>query len=85
MNFLDKIKWGAVRDNIVIPALGRLGTFAAAVLVPIGASADDAHKVGVGVAAFGLILFDFIVDWMARKAAERKGVQRVLADPRKAL
>lgn len=85
MNFLEKMKWSAIRDNFVVPAAGRIGTWIAAGLVPFAASADDAHKVGVGVAIGLCIAYDLIVDWVGRKMAERKGAAKALTNPRRSL
>lgn len=81
MNLLEKLKWTAIRDNIVVPVMGRMGTAVAAYIATLGVGGEDAHKVGVGVAVFGCILYDLIVDWMARKFAERKGAEKA-TDPR---
>lgn len=56
-----------VRDNVLLPLLGRLGTAAATLLVPLGVHADLAHQLGIGVTAAGLIIFDLTVSYLRKR------------------
>lgn len=78
MGILDKLKLDWVSRNLVQPALARLGTVVTTWLVTRGAESSLSEKVAVGVISAGLILFDWIMDWAARKAAERKGAIKAL-------
>lgn len=76
----DKLKLSVIRDNVVIPALGRLGSAFAGYLAatfPDFASPDTAQKIGVGVAVGCALAYDLVVDWIGRKLAERKGAEKV--------
>lgn len=68
--------WAGIKQNILLPVLGRVGTAVTAWLVTtVGAPDDLAQQVAVGVVAFALILYDLMIDWMNRKAAVRKAGQ----------
>jgi hypothetical protein len=62
-----------IKNNILVPLLGRVGTASATVLVASGADGEAASLVSTGLVALGLILFDLVVDWMGRSDAARKG------------
>ena len=68
--------YGGIKNNILMPLLGRVGTFVTAYLVAQGAPHELATQVAAGVAAFGLIVFDLLIDWMNRKHAVAKGTTR---------
>lgn len=65
--------WAGIRQNILVPLLGRIGTAMTAYLVAsVGAPEELSQQVAVGVVAAGLIIYDLMVDWMNRKSAVRK-------------
>lgn len=66
--------YGGIKNNILMPLLGRVGTFVTAWLVATGAPEELAQQVAIGVTAVGLIIFDLLVSWMNRKDVERKAV-----------
>ena len=70
--------YGGVKENVLKPLLGKLGTAVTIYLVAKGAPSELAQQVAMGVSAVGLILFDLLVDWMNRKAAARKAVAKVV-------
>jgi len=67
--------YGGIKNNILMPLLGRVGTFVVALLVANGAPEELAQQVAVGVAAVGLIMFDLLISWMNRKSAVRKALR----------
>lgn len=85
MNLFDKIKLKAIRDNFVIPTLGRLGTALAGYLVGAGVAEDQSKIVGAATAIVLGLAYDYIVDFVARKMAERKGEIKALTHPRRTL
>lgn len=70
--------YGGIKNNILLPLLGRVGTFVTAYLVAVGAPEELAQQVAVGVSAIGLIIFDLMISWMNRKEVARKEVTKVL-------
>lgn len=69
--------WKGLRDDVVKPLLGRVGTGLAAWLVTLGAGQELANQVGIGVIAFGLICADLFLSHIGRKEVEAKTVQKM--------
>lgn len=72
--------YGGIKENILKPLLGRVGSMVTGYLVGLGAPEEQSQLVAVGVSALGLILFDLLISWMNRKSAQRKAVNKLLAD-----
>lgn len=62
-----------LKATILKPTLSRAGTVVATWLVATGAPSDLSHAVGTGVVALGLVLADFAIDYLQRRAAAVKG------------
>lgn len=56
-----------VRDNLLAPLLGRIGTVAATWLVANDVSNTNAEHIVLGIVATGLVCFDLVSSWAARK------------------
>lgn len=86
MDWLTKLKWDAVRKNLVVPSLTRVGTFVAGWTTAHGMPADSSHTVGLAVTAVALWLADLTVSYLARRELEKRvaveAVNRVLSNPR---
>lgn len=74
--------YGGIKNNVLMPLLGRIGTFVTAFLVARGAPEELAQQVAIGVSAVGLILFDLLISWMNRKEAAKKAVTQTLVQMR---
>lgn len=72
--------YGGIKNNVLMPLLGRLGTALTVWMVAKGAPEELATQVATGVTALGLILFDLLVSWMNRKTAARKAVNRLIEE-----
>lgn len=59
---LDSVKY-----NILAPLLGRIGTMAATWLVANDISNTHAEHITLGLVAVGLVGFDLVSSWAARK------------------
>ena len=70
--------YGGIKNNILMPLLGRLGTFVTGWLIAAGAPSELAQQVAIGVTAVGLILFDLLVSWMNRTETAKKAVTKTL-------
>lgn len=71
------VLWNVIRSNVIAPASTRLGTLVAGTLVPLGANADHAAQVGIGVTALGLIMFDLTVAYIRKRYIERNALAKV--------
>lgn len=60
----------ALRDNILLPLLTRLGTAAGSLLMAWGVQQELAEQAILGVIALGLIAFDLVASYVNRR---RKG------------
>ena len=78
MNLFEKLKLDVLSRNVVVPALGRIGTAVTGYLVGAGIPQDHSTALGLGVAAAGAVAWDWFVDWWSRKAAEKRGVAKAL-------
>ena len=78
MNLFEKLKLDVLTKNVVVPGVARLGTLITGYLAGSGIPTDHSQAIGLGVAAAGMVAWDFIVDWWARRAAEKHGVSKAL-------
>lgn len=56
-----------LKVNVVIPTLARVGTMTGTTLIGLGLNAEASQQLGLFVTAGGLFVFDYIVDWLARR------------------
>lgn len=70
-----------IKDNLLLPLLGRGGTAIATVLVGYGVHADLAGQLAVGFTAAGLVAFDLAVSYFNRKRTSAKAVRAAVLSP----
>ena len=78
MNLFQKLKLDVLTKNVIVPGVARLGTLITGYLAGSGIPTDHSQAIGLGVAAAGMVAWDFIVDWWARRAAEKTGAKKAL-------
>lgn len=61
-----------VRDNIVLPMLGRVGTAASLALVGYGMGVEHVDVVSTAFTVMGGVGFDLVTSWVSRVVRERK-------------
>ena len=59
-----------IKQNVLIPLLGRLGTAAGTMLAGYGVHADTAQQMPIVVTAIGLVAYDLVFDWLQRRNAK---------------
>lgn len=59
-----------IKENVIYPLVGRIGTAVAASLIPYGIHATQAEQIGVGVAAAALVAFDLATSYVLRQKAK---------------
>lgn len=83
MDLLQKLALGlfgpAMRENVLMPALARVGTALTVWLVAQGVADDLARQVALGVVAVGLIAWDFVISWLNRRNVVVKAVNKEVA------
>lgn len=55
------------RDNVLIPILGRLGSFATGGLVAWGVQQQHADWIALGITGLGLAGVDLLTSWVRRR------------------
>lgn len=59
--------WEIIKSNVLAPAATRLGSFASGGLMAVGANADHAQQVGLGIAAAVLIGLDLGLAYLRKR------------------
>lgn len=62
------MKWAVLREHVLMPLAGRVGTMIATGLVLWGVQAELASQVAVGVTAVILVIADLGIGYLNRKA-----------------
>lgn len=62
----------AVRDNIFLPLVTRVGTMIGTTLLGVGAHAELVEQAILGVIAIGLIAFDLGMSYIGREKAKQE-------------
>lgn len=56
-----------IREHIIVPLMGRLGTMTATAIAPLLGVPDLRVQIGIAVTQVGLVTFDLVADFLHRR------------------
>lgn len=70
--------WEAVRSNVVLPQLTRLGSVAAGILIGAGVESGHATLIGTALPVMALVAVDYTLAWFRKRSIQRKATAQAL-------